>query len=88
MMLTAVGNLDLSTPAAAYTALVGKTSDSTTCAGKVRVKAGDAAGSLLVSKLRDTTLSCGILMPAGSDPISDADLMRIVTWVNGGACNN
>ena len=36
-MLAAVGNLDLSTPAAAYTALVSKASDSTDCAGKPRV---------------------------------------------------
>lgn len=86
--LEAVGNLDMSTPAITYSSLVGKTSDSMSCAGKPRVIAGNAQGSLLVRKLRDTTLDCGITMPAGNDPISDPDLQRIVTWINAGACNN
>jgi hypothetical protein len=88
MALEAVGNLDMSTPAISYTALVGKTSDSAMCAGKPRVVPGNAQGSLLVRKLRDTTLDCGVVMPAGSDQISDPDLMRIVSWINAGACNN
>jgi hypothetical protein len=87
-MLAAVGNLDLSTPAAAHAALVNKASDSTDCAGKSRVTPGNAAGSLLVTKLRDATVDCGILMPVGGDPITDPELARIVAWINGGACNN
>lgn len=88
MMLDGVGNLDLSTADAAYMALVGKTSDSMMCKGKVRVKAGDAMSSLLVTKLRDTTVDCGALMPLGADAIDDASLMRIVNWINAGAKNN
>lgn len=88
MMLDGVGNLDLSTADAAYMALVGRTSDSMMCKGKVRVKAGDAMNSLLVTKLRDATVDCGALMPLGADAIDDASLMRIVRWVNAGAKNN
>jgi hypothetical protein len=88
MMLDGVGNLDLSTQDAAYAALVGKTSDSMMCKGKVRVKAGDAMSSLLVTKLRDSTVDCGSLMPLGADAIDDASRMRIVNWINAGAKNN
>jgi hypothetical protein len=86
--LTDLGNLDMSTPAATYAALVGKPSDGMMCAGKLRVKAGDAQNSLLVRKLRDATVECGMVMPAGSEAITDPELQRIVTWINAGACNN
>jgi hypothetical protein len=88
VLLDSVGNLDLSTPDIAYHALVGRKSDGAMCAGKLRVKVGDAQGSLLLTKLRDDTVECGVLMPAGSGPIDDASLMRIADWINGGACNN
>ena len=86
--IEAVGNLDLSTAAKAYAGLVGKNSDSQMCTGKPRVKVGDAKASLLISKLRDETLDCGTLMPAGGDYITDTDLLRLVSWINAGACNN
>lgn len=86
--LAGVGDLDLSTAAASYTALVGKASTGMLCAGKLRVKAGDAQNSLLVHKLRDETVECGTVMPVGSDAISDPELQRIVNWINAGACNN
>lgn len=83
-----VGNLDLSTSAAAYSSLSGKTSDSMACSGKVRVKAGDPANSLFVQKLREETTKCGEVMPLGADLISDPDLARVTAWIQGGACNN
>ena len=88
VQLDSVGDLDLSTADIAYRALVGTNSDSAMCAGKLRVKAGDAHSSLLVTKLRDDTVECGVSMPAGSNPIDDASLMRIVDWINAGACND
>jgi len=87
MRLQDVGNLDLSTPDIAYSQLVGIGSDGEMCAGKVRVEAGNPQGSLLVTKLRDATVDCGVLMPVGA-PVDDLSLMRIVDWISAGACNN
>lgn len=86
--LELVANLDMSTPAVAHAALVGKVSDGTACAGRVRVTAGDAQNSLLVRKLRRATVDCGGFMPMDGEPIDDAALQRIVAWIDGGACNN
>lgn len=82
-----VGNLDLSSVEIAYGELVGIGSDSDMCAGKTRVVPGDPQGSLLVAKLRDATVECGLLMPVGA-PIDDASLMRITDWIGAGACDN
>lgn len=87
MRLEDVGNLDLSTADLAYGQLVDVGSDSEMCAGKPRVIPGNPQGSLLVTKLRDATVECGLLMPVGA-PIDDPSLMRIVNWIGAGACNN
>ena len=83
-----VADLASPTPAVARAALVGKVSDGTACAGRVRVTAGDAQNSLLVRKLRRATVDCGGFMPMDGEPIDDAALQRIVAWIDGGACNN
>ena len=86
--LAMVGNLSLSSVQTAYTQLVGKNSDSTMCAGKPRVVAGDPAKSLLVQKLRGDKTDCGGPMPVGADEITDDQLKRITDWISAGACNN
>jgi hypothetical protein len=84
-----VGNLELITKEAAYADLVGVASDGVLCGGTAtRVVPGDAAGSLLVQKLRAMTVQCGSVMPVSGAPITDPELMRITDWINAGACNN
>jgi hypothetical protein len=85
-----VGKLELLTKEAAYKDLVGVKSDSLACGDGTytRVVPGDAAGSLLVQKLKAETVKCGSIMPISGIPVADVDLARIVAWINGGACNN
>lgn len=87
-MAMPVGNLSLSSAAVAYMQLVKVSSDSMGCSGKTRVIPGDAAGSLLVQKLRGSTTMCGGVMPVGAEEIPEADLKRITDWINAGACDN
>ena len=89
-MTASVGNLELMTKEMAYADLVGMNSDGVLCGDmpRPRVMAGNAAGSLLVQKLRAATVTCGSIMPVTGVPISDAELARISAWINGGACNN
>jgi hypothetical protein len=85
-----VGKLELLTKEAAYKDLVGVKSDSLACGDGTftRVVPGNAAGSLLVQKLKADTVKCGAIMPISGIPIADADQARIVAWINAGACDN
>ncbi len=77
------GQLDLSTPALAYTALVGAPASTAGCG--TRVIARDAAGSYLVEKLegRQSAL-CGATMPLAG--MLSADTIAIIrTWITNGA---
>jgi hypothetical protein len=87
-MAMPVGNLSMSTAAVAYMQLVKASSNSMACMGKTRVVPGDAAGSLLVQKLRGATTMCGGVMPVGAEEIPEADFKRITDWINAGACDN
>jgi hypothetical protein len=74
------GNLNMSTEAGAYAALVGTAAN---CGnGNTRVIAGDANGSLLYQKLANTQ-TCGQSMPFGS-PYA-GDLALIYDWIEAGA---
>jgi hypothetical protein len=85
-----VGNLELMSKDVAYADLVGMNSDGVLCGDmpRPRVMKGNAAGSLLVQKLRAATVTCGSVMPVTGTPISDAELARISAWINAGACYN
>lgn len=85
-----VGNLELMSKDIAYMDLVGVKSDGVLCgdADRPRVVKGNAAGSLLVQKLRSETVMCGSIMPVTGNTITDAELARITSWINAGACNN
>jgi hypothetical protein len=96
-----VGMLDMSTPAAALTNLVGINAQGTgagtsgvTCASAmplpVRVAPFDAHGSLLYnkieSKLTGTNASCGSPMPAGNTAaLTPDEVLLIAAWIDDGA---
>jgi mono/diheme cytochrome c family protein len=81
----ASGGLNLATPAAAYTALVGAPAAGTACAGggRVRVVAGNPMGSLLYLKLVNMQ-TCGNSMPR-SGPLTPAQIDTVRQWIQGGA---
>ena len=50
------------------------------------VIAGDGSGSLMVKKLRGT--ASGLQMPKNQDPLDEATINLIETWINEGALDN
>jgi hypothetical protein len=82
-----VGNGNLSMggdKAAAYAALVGKTSTSTACKDKALVVAGHPESSLFLEKLSENP-SCGSRMPLGGDLLTDAQREMVRGWIAAGA---
>jgi hypothetical protein len=79
------GNLVMTSPAAAYAALVDQPAAGAECEGSglIRVVPGDAAASLLYLKITDTA-NCGEPMPVANflDPQEIAD---IKLWIDSGA---
>lgn len=49
---------------------------------------GNGAGSVLVKKLRTNTLPFGARMPFNAGEVSNADLQKVIDWINQGAQNN
>lgn len=98
------GQLDMSTQAGAYANLVGVVSagigagtSGVTCAVAAvpRVAAGNAAGSLLFSKVNSklpmqSPPPCGSPMPlpASAAPLTQAQVDLIASWINAGALND
>jgi hypothetical protein len=82
------GNLNMGhTQDAAYAALVGKTSQDTLCAGGTQlVVPGNPDASLFYAKL--TNPPCGERMPQGADPLTDAQLAMVKSWIAAGAKND
>ncbi len=83
----ASGNLDLSSPALAYTALVGTASSVAACG--TRVVAGDPGTSFLVQKVEGTQDPgmCGDPMPIGGT-LSPGQIAAIRDWITAGALMN
>ena len=73
--------------AAAYAALVGQTSTSSKCGGRVLVVPGQPDMSLLLQKLGESP-PCGSRMPVGGMPLSDVQLEMIRSWIAAGAMND
>lgn len=72
---------NLSTPGNAYAYLVNRPSlEKPTL---VRVKPGDAAGSVLIDKLRGRDVATR--MPLGADPLLEAEIAAVEAWIEGGA---
>lgn len=68
--------------------LVGQTQVTATgaCAGQMRVDSTTPANSSLLGWLQGT--SCGPQMPEGAAPLSASELIRVQSWVLGGAADN
>jgi hypothetical protein len=85
---TSNGKLSMgSDKAAAYAALVGKTSTSSMCMGKPLVVAKQPDMSLLVQKVLETP-PCGSRMPVGGMQLSDTQVAMIRSWIAAGAKND
>lgn len=79
--------LDLSSMATAYNSLVtkGDPSPAGLCTGKGKlVVPGDCDNSLLYQKLRPSP-QCGVQMPQGGTPVSQAAVDLVCSWIKGGA---
>jgi hypothetical protein len=75
---------------ATYDALVGKTSAGgvgSMCGGKTYVVPGKPAESLLYQKL-SASPPCGMRMPQGMPPLSDAAMQTLSAWITAGANND
>jgi hypothetical protein len=86
---TLAGQLQLSTPAQAYAALVGVKAMGASCSASnlLRVAPGDPDASLLVQKVESATPTCGARMPpSGSLPA--ARLAQLRAWIAAGAKND
>lgn len=54
------------------------------CSGEVVVVGGDPASSYILDKLRgEQPASCGVRMPSGKAPLSDAEIDAIADWIAG-----
>ncbi len=71
----------------AYTALVGKVSVSAYCMGRTLVDPGHPETSLFYLKLSPTP-PCGVRMPNGGTPFTDAQLEMVRSWIAAGALND
>jgi len=56
------------------------------CTTEMRVLPGNAASSVLYKRISGA--ACGDQMPRGGNPLSAADIQKIVDWINQGAQNN
>ncbi|HET7502604.1 MAG TPA: hypothetical protein VFK02_16400, partial [Kofleriaceae bacterium] len=73
---------NLSTPALTYAYLVGRPAIEKL--DRLRVRPRDAAHSLLVDKLRNRN-GVSTQMPLGADPLDEADIKAIESWIDSGA---
>lgn len=82
------GNFSTGTDkASTYTALVGSSSTSTMCKGKVFVVPSHPESSLLFQKLLPNP-PCGLRMPNGGANLTDAQIEVVRGWIAAGASNN
>ncbi|HYQ15222.1 MAG TPA: hypothetical protein VEQ58_05685, partial [Polyangiaceae bacterium] len=76
------GGLKLDPADVAYSSLVGHSVGAAACSSQTRVIPGDAAGSYLIAKLRNTPGICGVQMPRGRPPLAEADIQTIESWID------
>ena len=77
-----MGGLALATAAIAYGNLVGVRAAGTGCTDRVRVVPGNASGSYLIAKLRNSGPICGARMPFGGPMLPEAEIQTIEAWIN------
>ena len=73
---------NLSTPALTYAYLVNR--PGLEKADRLRAAPGNAAGSLLIDKLRNRN-GVATQMPLGAEPLAEEDIQAIEAWIQGGA---
>jgi len=73
---------NMSTPAMTYAYLVGR--PGLEKPDRLRIKPGDAAGSLVIDKLRNRG-GVATQMPLGAEPLDEADIQALEAWIGGGA---
>jgi hypothetical protein len=73
-------------PGEAYAQLVGVTA--TQCSARKRVTPGRPGQSYLVDKLTGIGMCSGTLMPKAGEPLPQAQLDAITSWIRAGAQNN
>jgi len=73
---------NLSTPALMYEYVVNRPGIEKS--DRLRAKAGDAANSLLIDKVRNRN-GVATQMPLGAEPLEEADIKAIEAWIDGGA---
>lgn len=56
--------------------------------GRLRVVPGDASASLIIRKLEGGPDLCGERMPRGREPLPQAQIDEIRSWINAGARDN
>ena len=71
----------------AYRALVGPLSTSAKCLGKPYVVPGKPQESLLLLKVTQSP-ACGDGMPLGGDPLTNAQVEMIRSWITAGALDD
>lgn len=81
----AAGELDLTTPDAAYAALLRTPARTLACASQVRVVPGDARSSLLWQKIAPGVSACGAKMPPAVGAVSPAAAALVEAWITSGA---
>jgi len=83
------GELDFVTQETAYDQLVNEIADGDeSCAGRTLVVPGQPDESLLLEKVASDDPSCGDPMPLLQEPIADAEVEAIRTWILDGALND
>jgi hypothetical protein len=70
--------------ATAYAAIVGKASASSHCMNQMLVVPGKPEASLFYLKLTATP-PCGVRMPNGGNPFTEAQLEMVRSWISAGA---
>lgn len=80
------GNLDLSSSAAAYSALVSVPASQ--CVGEIRVVPGDPLRSYLLAKLTGIGMCVGTQMPKADVSLSSVELDAVRAWIGRGAAND
>jgi hypothetical protein len=79
------GNLTTGTDkATTYAALVGKSSTSSMCKGRVLVAPSHPENSLLLQKLEPNP-PCGLRMPNGGATLTDTQIELVRSWIAAGA---
>lgn len=82
------GNLTTGTDkASTYAALVGKSSTSSMCQGRVLVDPSHPETSLLLQKLEPNP-PCGLRMPNGGATLTNTQIELVRSWIAAGAANN